>query len=105
MPRCPGSHDGAAILGLHLEGPFIDITKKGAHPEQYIRPFSNGFADLEACYGDLSNVAYITLAPEQPNSLAVVQGLRAKGIRVAIGHTKADIKVGTSESRGGTGRI
>lgn len=34
--RC-GSRDGATVLGIHVEGPFINIEKKGAHPPQYIR--------------------------------------------------------------------
>lgn len=40
LPRIPkraGGKHGATILGIHAEGPFINIEKKGAHPPQFIR--------------------------------------------------------------------
>lgn len=35
-----GNEDGANVLGIHVEGPFINVEKKGAHPDQYIRNFA-----------------------------------------------------------------
>ena len=60
--RQAGSKEnGANVLGLHLEGPFISKNKKGAHPEQFLQDLTGGFQDVEDTYGkDLSNVDIIT---------------------------------------------
>ncbi len=72
--------------GFHLEGPFISLEKKGAHPEQFLRTFqSGGFEDLMEVYGSLDNVAIVTLAPELANSQSVVRELCKRGITVSLG--------------------
>lgn len=72
--------------GFHLEGPFISLEKKGAHPEQFLRTFkSGGIEDLIEAYGSLDNVAMVTLAPELAGSLSVVRELCQRGITVSLG--------------------
>lgn len=68
-----------------MEGPFINKQKKGAHPEDLIRPFDNGFEDVLAVYGQLDNVAIVTLAPEKTHSPEVIQELVKRGIVVSVG--------------------
>ena len=72
-------------LGVHVEGPFIDQEKRGAHPQQLIRDYDNGFQDVLDVYGDLSNVAMITLAPEKQNTPEVIQEFCKRGIVVSVG--------------------
>ncbi|XP_024270502.2 N-acetylglucosamine-6-phosphate deacetylase isoform X1 [Oncorhynchus tshawytscha] len=87
-----GGMEGAGVLGCHLEGPFISLEKKGAHPEQYLRSFqSGGMLDLIETYGTLDNVAMVTLAPELPNSEKVVRELSQRGITVSLGHSVANL--------------
>lgn len=82
----PANFQGAEPLGLHLEGPFLNPQKKGAHNPAYIRQ-----PDLSWIEGwsPETAVSLVTLAPEQPNALALVEELAAKGIVVSAGHSLA----------------
>lgn len=80
------SHNSRLRAGLHLEGPFISVKKRGAHPEQFLRTFrSGGIKDLMEVYGSLDNVALVTLAPELEHSQSVVRELSQRGITVSLG--------------------
>uniref|UniRef100_A0A8C9XPI3 N-acetylglucosamine-6-phosphate deacetylase n=1 Tax=Sander lucioperca TaxID=283035 RepID=A0A8C9XPI3_SANLU len=87
-----GGEHGAGVLGFHLEGPFISVEKKGAHPEQFLRTFqSGGIEDLMEAYGGLDNIAMVTLAPELGGSQSVVKELCQRGITVSLGHSVANL--------------
>lgn len=83
----PPGWTGAQPLGLHLEGPMIATARKGAHPEQWLRPPS---PDLVARWSREAGVAMATLAPELPGALDVVEQLVRQGVVVSVGHTEAD---------------
>ena len=70
---------------MHLEGPFISKTKRGAHPPKFIKDLSNGFNTMMETYGSLNNVKIVTLAPELEDSCDVVEKLTSNGIKVAMG--------------------
>ena len=92
MQPCRGGKDGAAVLGAHLEGPFINPDKKGAHPQHCIRRLDGGVEAVRKCYGSgLSNACIVTLAPELDNSGEVVRYLTNRNIVVSIGHTLCDL--------------
>ena len=74
------------VLGLHLEGPFISIEKKGAHQAQYIRELDLATAQRLAKHS--SHIKVLTLAPEHIKQ-DVLDCLTEAGITVSIGHTNA----------------
>ncbi|XP_062264291.1 N-acetylglucosamine-6-phosphate deacetylase [Platichthys flesus] len=87
-----GGRHGAGVLGVHLEGPFISLEKKGAHPEQFLRSFQGGgVVDLMETYGGLDDVAMVTLAPELAGSDSVVRALCQRGVTVSLGHSVANL--------------
>ncbi|XP_017786168.1 PREDICTED: N-acetylglucosamine-6-phosphate deacetylase [Nicrophorus vespilloides] len=105
IKRRKGDENGATILGLHIEGPFINTQKKGAHPPEFIRSFDEGFKSLLDVYGDLSDVSIITLAPELENSLDVIKKLKSENIVVSVGHSMGNLKDGEAAVRSGASFI
>ncbi|XP_053400457.1 N-acetylglucosamine-6-phosphate deacetylase-like [Mercenaria mercenaria] len=101
VQKCNGSKNGAGILGLHLEGPFINKVKKGAHNPDNIRSFPNGIRDVDEMYGDFDNVAMVTLAPELERSGEVIQELCKRGVKVSLGHSSADLVTGETAINNG----
>ncbi len=79
-----------AIAGIHLEGPYIAPLDgaRGAHPQAYVCDASiEDFKQRQdAAQG---RIVLVTLAPEVPNALALIEYLVAENIKVAIGHTAA----------------
>ena len=80
--------DGARPLGLHLEGPMIAATHRGAHPEEYLRAPR---ADLIEGWSAASGVTVVTIAPELPGAIEVIAELTARGVVVSVGHTAASL--------------
>ena len=80
--------DTAKVLGVHLEGPFLNYQKRGAHPEQYLLPLT--IENINKVLGDYSDIVKImTLAPELDSSGATVTYLKDKNIIVSLGHSLA----------------
>jgi N-acetylglucosamine-6-phosphate deacetylase len=77
------------VLGSHLEGPYLSLERKGAHDPEFLREPQPAELDrlLDAAHGTLRQ---ITLAPELPNALELIEILVENEIVVAIGHTQAD---------------
>nr|XP_018911598.1 PREDICTED: N-acetylglucosamine-6-phosphate deacetylase [Bemisia tabaci] len=89
-----GDSEGATVLGAHIEGPFINIKKKGAHADEHITEFYEGFESVKKMYGSLENVRIVTLAPELENSGSVIEKFVLEKIVVSLGHSMADYEIG-----------
>lgn len=81
--------DDPLILGSHLEGPFLAPGNRGAHSPEHLLEPQPGIVEelLAAARGTLRQ---LTIAPELPNAMEVIDVLVEAGVSVAIGHTMAD---------------
>ncbi len=80
----------ARILGVHLEGPYINPGKLGAQPD-FARPMDvNELSSLNAA----APIRLITMAPEVPGNLESIPGLVAAGYKIQIGHTAGSYEDG-----------
>lgn len=82
----PYQYESAEPLGLHIEGPFINPQKKGAHNPNYIQlPRLEAVAD----WSPETHVRLVTLAPEQKGALPVISALAERNVIVSAGHSMA----------------
>lgn len=80
-------HDGAAIVGMHLEGPYLNARQTGAQNPAYLkRPEPEEYLALLDKY---PSIVRVTVAPELPGALELGQELRRRGRVASIGHTDA----------------
>lgn len=79
---------GAKFIGIHLEGPFFNVAKKGAHLPENIRDTSvEEFKTFIEAGGE--DIKIITLAPELPNAEETIKYIVSCGTTVTMGHTNA----------------
>ena len=82
----PDGDVGARVLGAHVEGPFLSPARAGVHdPATFVPPDTELLARLL----DAGPVRQMTVAPELPGALALVDALVARGVTVSAGHTNA----------------
>lgn len=82
----PADFRGALPLGLHVEGPFLNVKKKGAHNPNYLQsPTVEAVRD----WSPETGVRIVTLAPELPGALDVIRSLTERGVVVSAGHSMA----------------
>lgn len=75
------------VVGLHIEGPYISLQKKGIHNPKFIRKADEAMIDKMVEAGK-ENVRIVTLAPENTDK-KIISKLNAAGIHVAVGHSNA----------------
>ncbi|MEA2518669.1 MAG: N-acetylglucosamine-6-phosphate deacetylase [Chloroflexota bacterium] len=81
--------DGADPLGFNIEGPFIAPARKGAHNPEYLAvPADVPWRDIEPL---VEGMRLTTVAPEIAGGLELIRRLSGLGVRVAVGHSAADL--------------
>lgn len=81
-------YEGAEILGIHFEGPYLDMEKKGAQPPQYIcKGTIEQFKRYQAAAEGLIKI--VTIATETDDDFVLTKYLAEHGIVVSIGHSNA----------------
>lgn len=87
IPTAPS--DGAQPLGFDLEGPFLAPARRGAHDPAVLRtPAELDDAAIEPL---LDGLRVITIAPELPGALELVERLARRGVAVSMGHSAATL--------------
>ena len=81
-------YEGAEILGVHFEGPYLDMDYKGAQPPEAIaKPTVEQFEVYQRAAEGL--IRYITLAPEHDTDFVLTKYCREHGVVVSMGHSSA----------------
>jgi N-acetylglucosamine-6-phosphate deacetylase len=79
-------HRTPATLGIHLEGPFLDPRRKGAHELRYIRDIEPG--DFETIADADCGAVMVTIAPNRVGTESIAE-LARRGVLVSLGHSEA----------------
>lgn len=92
----------ATVLGAHLEGPFLNPAKKGAHPSGHLQPLT--LENLKRVVDEFAEtIRIITLAPEMATEADIIPWLIEQNITVSLGHSLAtEEQANRAFSRGAT---
>lgn len=97
---CERGLNGAELLGVHLEGPYLNPIRAGAQNKSHIRPVE--LKELRRYIdGSGGRVRLVTMAPELEGGLEAVRWLRQAGITVSIGHSDASFAQALEAVRSG----
>ncbi|MBJ7313447.1 N-acetylglucosamine-6-phosphate deacetylase [Rugamonas sp. CCM 8940] len=88
---------GARMLGVHLEGPFLNLKRLGAQPPDVV----TASLELVQSFHAMAPIRVLTLAPEVAGHLALIPQLRDMGIRVQIGHSAGSYEDGVAALQAG----
>jgi N-acetylglucosamine-6-phosphate deacetylase len=93
-------HEGAVILGVNLEGPFLNPARAGALDKQsFLDPSVETFSQLIDGFEDIIKI--ITISPELPGALRLIELSREKGFLVHMGHSDATFDQAEEGKRAG----
>ena len=92
--RTPG---GARVLGVHLEGPYINPGKLGAQPDAAV----SAVLDEVLKYLSIAPIRVVTVAPEIAGHMDIIAEIAARGVRVQLGHSLATYDEGVAALKHG----
>lgn len=81
------SDEGARVLGVHLEGPYLSQEQRGAHRAAIVRAPTSG--EVDAIFAEAAALRMVTIAPELPGAVDLIAALAGHGVLVSIGHSAA----------------
>ncbi|RKN84268.1 N-acetylglucosamine-6-phosphate deacetylase [Paenibacillus ginsengarvi] len=88
VKRVAGNERGAAIAGIHLEGPYLNVKRKGMQNENYLRHPS--IPEMKRIFDEAGDwIKMVTIAPELPGGTEMIGWLRERGTIVALAHSDA----------------
>jgi N-acetylglucosamine-6-phosphate deacetylase len=97
------NYQGKGLVGLHLEGPFFNPVRRGAHQEAFVQKPDMAF--IESLIAETDGLpTYLTIAPEMFES-AVLNRLVESPIMVSIGHSEASFEQARAAINQGISRI
>jgi N-acetylglucosamine-6-phosphate deacetylase len=83
-----GGEEGARIVGVHLEGPFLNPARCGAlDPSSFVAPSEAAWHELTEGYEEI--VRAVTVAPEMEGACRLIRRISGSGVRVSMGHSEA----------------
>jgi N-acetylglucosamine-6-phosphate deacetylase len=92
------------ILGVHLEGPFLNPARQGAlDRHSFIKPSVSSLKELIAGYEDIIRI--MTIAPELPGALQVIEACVHRGIRASMGHSDATLSEAADGKKAGASAV
>ncbi|KAL4071283.1 carbohydrate esterase family 9 protein [Scleroderma yunnanense] len=111
--------NAAHLLGWHVEGPFLQMNKRGAHSPSLIIPASEGFKSFEAVFqpenlvatedwlsgSDAVGARIITAAPEVEGVMESIEEIVNRGICFSIGHSTCSTDIATAAIQNGARSI
>jgi N-acetylglucosamine-6-phosphate deacetylase len=88
----PAMEQGARVLGVHVEGPFIAPSRRGAHnPAWIIGPSADAVRELLTAGAGVLRI--VTIAPELPGALEAIGEIATAGVLASVGHSDATADV------------
>lgn len=88
----------SGVLGIHFEGPFLNVGKAGVHDKKYIREVNDD--DIEIICSLERGITLLTLAPDEVGIDTII-GIKEKGILISAGHTNATYLEATTSYNSG----